>query len=237
MGRAGNPTSQPDLRNERTLLRRGYHRVAGVDEVGRGAWAGPVVAAAVCLPLENRNLRSLLRGVRDSKQMSPKERKAWDPRIRQIARAWAVGEASVSEIETLGILPATRLAMQRALAGLLLPVDHLLIDYIRLPELTVPQVALKHGDQRSLSIAAASVVAKVHRDRLMIELDTAFPGYGLGRNKGYGTAAHRTGLSQRGPAAIHRRTFAPVTQCLNSPVTQPSEQGSPLETPFVTGVT
>lgn len=221
-------SSLPDLRHERALYRRGCRLVVGIDEVGRGAWAGPVVAAAVGLPLESRQLRRLLRGVRDSKQMSPIERRDWEPRIRHLAWGWAVGEASVEEIDTLGIVPATRLAMLRAATELLPSPDGLLIDYLRLPDLQLQQVALKFGDQRSLSIAAASVVAKVHRDRLMVELGRSHPGYGLADNKGYGTAAHRAGLDQQGPCVVHRRTFAPVAGCLEVRLSWPAAHGAKL---------
>jgi ribonuclease HII len=206
----------PDLRHERALARRGCVLVVGLDEVGRGAWAGPVVAAAVGLPLESRQLRRQLSGVRDSKQMSPRERQACEPRIRQAAWGCTIGVASVEEIDALGILVATRLAMLRATTMVVPSPDGLLIDYLTLPELAQPQLALKFGDQRSLSIAAASVVAKVHRDRLMVELDRIHPGYGLGDNKGYGTAAHRSGLDRQGPSAIHRRSFAPVARLLEA---------------------
>jgi len=206
----------PDLRHERALARRGCVLVVGLDEVGRGAWAGPVVAAAVGLPLESRRLRRQLSGVRDSKQMSPHERQAWEPRIRQAAWGCTIGEASVEEIDALGILVATRLAMLRATSMVVPSPDGLLIDYLSLPDFDQPQLALKFGDQRSLSIAAASVVAKVHRDRLMVELDRAHPGYSLGDNKGYGTAAHRAGLDRQGPSAIHRRTFAPIARLLEA---------------------
>jgi ribonuclease HII len=208
--------------------------VVGIDEVGRGAWAGPVVAAAVGLPLEIVQLRRRLRGVRDSKQMSPAERQAWEPRIRQIAWGCAVGEASVEEIDTLGIVPATRLAMLRAATGLLPAPDGLLIDYLQLPEVMLQQVALKFGDQRSLSIAAASVVAKVHRDRLMVELGRSHPGYALADNKGYGTAAHRAGLVRQGPCVLHRRTFAPVAGCLEMTVSWPAAEGAKLDHPLMT---
>lgn len=216
------------------MLRQGFLHVAGVDEVGRGAWAGPVVAAAVGLPLERRNLRRLLCGVRDSKQMSPDKRLEWEPRVCQIAWGCAVGQASVEEIESLGIVPATHLAMLRAAAGLRPCADYLLIDYLRLPGTSVGQLAFKFGDQFSLSIAAASVVAKVYRDQLMVGLDSLFPGYALAHNKGYGTAAHRAGLARQGPAAVHRRTFAPIARWLEAPVRPPSPQGATLGRLLVT---
>jgi len=195
------------------------------------------VAAAVGLPLESRQLRRLLRGVRDSKQMAPQQRLAWEPRIRQVAWGCAVGEASVEEIDALGIVPATRLAMLRAAMGLQPSPDGLLIDYLRLPDLQLQQVALKFGDQRSLSIAAASVVAKAHRDRLMVELGRNHPGYGLADNKGYGTAAHRAGLVQQGPCEIHRRSFAPIAGCLQGTASWPAARGAKLDNSLMTKVT
>ncbi len=195
------------------------------------------MAAAVGLPLESRQLRRLLRGVRDSKQMAPQQRLAWEPRIRQVAWGCAVGEASVEEIDALGIVPATRLAMLRAAMGLQPSPDGLLIDYLRLPDLQLQQVALKFGDQRSLSIAAASVVAKAHRDRLMVELGRNHPGYGLADNKGYGTAAHRAGLVQQGPCEIHRRSFAPIAGCLQGTASWPAARGAKLDNSLMTKVT
>ncbi len=195
------------------------------------------MAAAVGLPLESRQLRRLLRGVRDSKQMAPQQRLAWEPRIRQVAWGCAVGEASVEEIDALGIVPATRLAMLRAAMGLQPSPDGLLIDYLRLPDLQLQQVALKFGDQRSLSIAAASVVAKAHRDRLMVELGRSHPGYGLADNKGYGTAAHRAGLVQQGPCEIHRRSFAPIAGCLQGTASWPAARGAKLDNSLMTKVT
>jgi ribonuclease HII len=186
------------------------------------------VAAAVGLPLELRTVRQQLYGVRDSKQMSPQARMDWEPRIRQLAWGCAVEEASVEEIDALGIVPATRLAMLRAVQRLGPAPDGLLIDYLRLPELPLPQVALTFGDQRSLSIAAASVVAKVYRDLRMRALDQTHPGYGLAENKGYGTAAHRNGLTLHGPSVLHRRSFAPIARCL---VAAPLEPACPSALP------
>lgn len=184
-------------------------RLAGLDEAGRGAWAGPVAAAAVILPADLR-LPERLAGVRDSKQMTPRQRERWAVEIRSTAFCWGVGLAGHEEIDSLGVVAATRLAMQRALAQLALSAQHLLIDALRLPAVELPQSVLIKGDARSLSIAAASVLAKTARDALMQELDEQFPGYGFGRHKGYGTAAHRAALERQGPCPSHRLSFAPL---------------------------
>lgn len=194
----------PDLSFERLLWAAGARRVAGIDEAGRGALAGPVSAGAVILPT-GEGIEQALAGVRDSKQMSAAQRAFWAQRIRRHAQAWAVGHAEAWEIDAIGILPATRLAAQRALASL--AADHLLLDWLFLPACPLPQTALVNGDRRALSIAAASVLAKTARDQIMIAYDMNFPGYGFAAHKGYGTAAHRAALAARGPCAIHRRSF------------------------------
>ena len=199
----------PSLRWERKILRAGAQRVAGLDEVGRGAWAGPVIAAVVILPLPMRNLRSRLSGVRDSKQMTSLQRTQWAEAILGLAEV-GVGGATAQEVDQLGLIPATRLAMARALAGLASPPDHLLIDHLRLPDIPLPQTPLTFGDQISLSIAAASVVAKVRRDGLMDALDLEHPGFGFAQHKGYGTREHRRALAERGPSSIHRYSYVPV---------------------------
>jgi ribonuclease HII len=199
----------PDLRFENKLWARGLARVAGLDEAGRGAWAGPVSAGAVILPVGSEIAARLCK-VRDSKQMTPAERTCWAEIIREQALAWGVGFASNDEIDSLGIVPATRLAMGRALAGLGEPAEHLLVDALRLPEVTLPQTALIKGDARALSIAAASVLAKTARDALMVQLDAQYPEYGFARHKGYGTASHWNALQRLGPCPIHRFSFAPV---------------------------
>jgi ribonuclease HII len=194
----------PDLSFETRLWAAGALRLAGIDEAGRGALAGPVSAGAVILPPDGGMIRALS-GVRDSKQMTPAQRAFWAGRIRQHALAWAVGFAEAWEIDAIGILPATRLAAQRALEGL--NAGHLLLDWLFLPHCALPQTALVKGDRRSLSIAAASVLAKTARDEIMLVYAAVFPGYGFAAHKGYGTAAHRAALAVRGPCAIHRRTF------------------------------
>lgn len=201
----------PTLQFEGELRRDGHRHIVGLDEAGRGCWAGPVVAGAVVLPLEDRAACLVLRaaGVRDSKLLSPAQREALVPLIEEVALAVAVGEASATEIDTLGIAPATRLAMRRALATLDVKGDALLLDAFPLREVDLPQRALVRGDQHSLSIAAASIVAKVHRDRLMCRYECDFPGYDFARNKGYGTPAHRAALATLGPTRLHRLSWAP----------------------------
>jgi ribonuclease HII len=201
----------PDLSFELLLWEAGAIYLAGLDEAGRGAWAGPVSAAAVILP-PDPGLSTLLKGVRDSKQMTPRQRAAWSGEIRTAAVAWGVGFASQAEIDEVGILPATRLAMQRALAELKPQPQHLLLDAVRLPRLTLPQTVLIKGDQRSLSIAAASVLAKTARDALLVAWDDTYPGYGFARHKGYGTAIHQQALQIKGPCPLHRLSFAPIRE-------------------------
>ncbi len=199
---------QPTLDIELQLWQRGILRIAGIDEAGRGAWAGPVASGAVILPPDPYVLERLS-GVRDSKQMTALQRARWAVEIRKVALAWGAGFASHEEVDTLGLLPATRLSMLRALQALTLPPEFLLIDAVRLP-LGVPQAALIKGDVRSLSIAAASVIAKTTRDAYMVEQDLRYPGYDFSRHKGYGTHLHQLALLAHGPCAIHRRSFTPV---------------------------
>lgn len=204
----------PDLRYESALWGNGLSCVAGLDEAGRGAWAGPVAAGAVILPPDPAILQRLPR-VRDSKQMQASERAFWAVEIKTAALAWGVGFASSQEIDMLGIAPATRLAMLRALEALRAAPEHLLIDALLLKETSLPQTALIKGDARSLSIAAASVLAKTARDAFMTELDQTYPCYGFARHKGYGTAAHCAALSQHGPCPAHRFSFEPIRQSLS----------------------
>ena len=203
------PGALPDLDFELALWEAGCTRVAGIDEAGRGALAGPVAAAAVILPADPA-VRQVLSGVRDSKQMTPRQRSYWAQVIRQTAVTYAVGYADCQEIDTLGIVPATRLAVLRALQALTLAPQHLLLDWLLLPECDLPQTSLAKGDQRVLSIAAASVLAKTGRDCLLQELDAAYPGYGLKDHKGYGTAHHLASLQHLGPSPLHRLTFSPM---------------------------
>mgnify|MGYP005813008097 CR=1 FL=1 len=199
----------PDLRAEGALWSAGFGRVAGLDEVGRGAWAGPVVAGAVILP-PDAGVGARLSGVRDSKQMSSAQRERWAQEIRRVALAWGLGAASAAEIDALGIVPATRLAMRRALAALQPAAQALLVDALRLPDVLLPQRALVHGDARVLSIASASVLAKVARDARMELYAGEYPGYGFEHHKAYGTAEHREALERLGACPIHRRSFAPL---------------------------
>jgi len=195
----------PTLKFERHLWINGFTRIAGIDEAGRGAWAGPVAAAAVILPIDPSLTRTLNR-VRDSKLMTPLARETWAPRIKESAMSWGVGFASSYEIDTIGILPATKLAATRALIDLL--PDYLLTDYLIFPEIDLPQTALVKGDQRSLSVAAASVLAKTARDALMRELDGQYPGYGFFRHKGYGTRLHQEAIKKLHRCEIHRKSFS-----------------------------
>lgn len=181
--------------------------VAGVDEVGRGPLAGPVVAAAVIMPV-----RPLPRGLTDSKALTAGMREALDLKIRERAIAWALGEATVAEIDRYNILGATLLAMQRAVTGLRIRPAAAWIDGNRIPALALPMRAVVGGDGSVPAISAASVIAKVARDRQMVEFDAMYPGYGLASHKGYGTAAHRAALARLGPTPIHRHSFAPVAK-------------------------
>lgn len=183
--------------------------VAGCDEVGRGPWAGPVVAAAVVLDPGRP-----IAGLADSKALSARRREKLDVEIRERSLGWCIAEASVEEIDRLNILQATMLAMQRAVQGLSCRVDELLVDGNRTPQVAMPARAVVGGDATHQEIAAASIIAKVYRDRLMAELAGVHPGYGFERHAGYGTAAHRAALLKLGPCAIHRRSFAPIRALL-----------------------
>jgi ribonuclease HII len=208
--------NSPTLEAEERFWARGMRRVAGLDEAGRGAWAGPVVAAAVILPCDD-GVRMVLDGVRDSKQLSPATREILAARIREVALAVGVGRGEQYEIDALGIVPATRLAMQRALEALPLAPQTLVIDALRLPDVNLPQDAFPYADARSLSVAAASIIAKVSRDRWMVEVaEVDFPGYGFAQHKGYGTRQHQAALNRLGVCSIHRLTFRPVAACLST---------------------
>ena len=200
----------PSLAYEMRLWDAGYRFVAGLDEAGRGSWAGPVVAAAVILPANQPQLAKVLSGVRDSKTLTAARREMMLAAIENQALAWGVGAVPPSEIDSLGIVPATCKAMALALQALSTPADHLLIDYLSLPDIPLPQIRLPKGDALVLSIAAASIVAKVNRDRMMVDLDVQFPGYSFGQHKGYGTPQHQAALSSLGPCPAHRLSFAPL---------------------------
>lgn len=199
--------SPPDLSHEIELW-KACTFIAGMDEAGRGALAGPVCVGAVILPKAHPHLTRTLSRVRDSKQISPRERGQLAPLIKDVAVTWGIGFAPADEIDLLGIVPATRLAAGRAVAMLSHFPEFLLTDFrLELPELDLPQAALVKGDQRSLSIACASILAKTARDELMLDLDSQYPDYGFSHHKGYGTATHTRTLSQLGHSPIHRKTF------------------------------
>jgi ribonuclease HII len=209
--------AMPGLKLEYQLRRQGHRLIAGIDEAGRGAWAGPVVAAAVILPLDRPDLRAALKGVNDSKQLTARQRERWFDVIHGVALAVGVGGAGPGEIDRGGIVAATRAAMERAVAMLHPQPDALLIDAVNLQSLIpLPQRSLNYGDSISLSIAAASIVAKVNRDRLMGALDARYPGYGFARHKGYGTAAHHAALKRLGVTGAHRRCYAPVRELIRA---------------------
>lgn len=193
---------------EEALLDRGFYYVAGIDEVGRGPLAGPVVAGVVILP--PRPQGTWLDGIRDSKAITAAQRERSYDAILENAWASATGQASALEIDEMGIVPATALAMRRALDGLALMPQFLLIDAFPLPDVDIPQKAIVKGDALSLSIAAASIVAKVTRDRIMTEFDREYPEYGFAGHKGYGSAEHISRIETFGPCPVHRYSFAPV---------------------------
>ena len=189
-------------------MEQGYSYVAGIDEVGRGPLAGPVVAGVVILPPRPKG--PWLDGITDSKAMTAAQRERSYAAILANVWAWATGEASAPEIDEMGIVPATALAMRRALDSLALMPQYLLIDAFPLPDVDIPQKAIVKGDALSLSIAAASIVAKVTRDRLMAEFDREYPQYGFASHKGYGSAEHIRRIEALGPCPIHRYSFAPI---------------------------
>ena len=196
------------LRFERKLYQQGLQRIAGIDEAGRGPLAGPVIAAAVILPPNFR-----LRGLNDSKQLSCLARESYyEALVSNPEVIFGIGLASVAEIDQVNILRATHLAMQRAVSGLVSLPEHLLVDGLPVSAFSLPQTAIVDGDARSFSIAAASVIAKVTRDRMMMSWHEEFPVYEFARNKGYGTPEHLEKLRSHGPCLLHRRTFAPVAQ-------------------------
>jgi ribonuclease HII len=197
------------LRYEAELWERGLLHVAGVDEAGMAPLAGPVVAGACVLPRDYRP-----RGIDDSKQLDRAERERLAEDIKRNAVCWAVARAEVEEIDRLNVYWAGMLALRRAVDGLSVRPDHLLVDARKLPELPFPQTPIVHGDALSLTIAAASILAKTARDALMAELDLAHPGYGFARHKGYPTAEHFDALGRLGACPIHRRSFAPVRVAL-----------------------
>jgi ribonuclease HII len=202
----------PSFAEEELFVAQGYERIAGLDEVGRGAIAGPVVAAAVILP---RQISApWFSQVRDSKLLTPARRELLFHRIQEVAISIGIGLTPHNLIDTQGIVKATRLAMRLAVEQLSPPAESLLIDYMRLPEVRLPQKGITNGDNLCFSIACASIVAKVVRDRLMVEFDEVYPGYGLARHKGYGTREHFACLIRLGPCPIHRQSFRPVREMI-----------------------
>jgi len=202
---------RPTLDHELQLIQAGHVLVAGIDEAGRGAWAGPVVAAAVILNLSDV---SALQKVKDSKQLSPRQRDTLYQIVIDHCVAYGVGQGSVEEIDSIGILPATRLAMTRAVEALNPQPDALIIDAVRLPQVNKPQAVFNFADSISLSVAAASILAKVTRDRWMIAADTQYPAYCFARHKGYGTQIHQAALQSVGPCEIHRKSYKPIAALL-----------------------
>ncbi len=202
------------------LISKGYRAICGLDEAGRGALAGPVVAAAVIFPT-NLILHDAhrLSGIRDSKLLTPRQREDQYGRIMETALAVGVGMTSPSTIDTHNILESTRLAMQQAVGRLVQPPDFLLVDALALPAIPIPQRGIIHGDRLCVVIAAASIIAKVTRDRLMCQYHDEFPRYGFGQHKGYPTAAHLERIRALGPCQIHRRTFRGVR-------TEPAHHGN-----------
>lgn len=201
----------PTLQIEQSLWAQGFVHVAGIDEAGRGALAGPVVTAAVvvtpaCAAAPVWTL------VRDSKLLSPAQRETLAVEIQKCAASWAVGAVDAAQIDAIGIAAATRLAMQQAVAALACVPDHLLIDWVRLPHVAIRQISQPKADRTMAVVAAASILAKVHRDRLMTDYDLQYPGYGFAAHKGYGVAAHLAAIARLGPCALHRHSFAPITR-------------------------
>lgn len=202
---------------ELTYRKQGFRYIFGIDEAGRGPMAGPLVAATVCLPLDDfESLREKLKGVKDSKEMTLRQRERAFDLIQDVALAWGIGEVSADEMPIINNMTLVTIkAMQRALDNAfndeITEPDILLVDYLHLPGYDdVHQESLTRGENKSLSIAAASVLAKVHRDRLMVEFAEQFPDYGFEKHKGYITAAHKSALSEYGPCEIHRKNYAPV---------------------------
>ena len=208
-------------RFERLARQAGWLRIAGLDEAGRGALFGPVVAAAAIL-----DPRRVIRGLDDSKKLSPERRAELAPLIRERAVAWAVAQVEAARIDAWNILQASRQAMTLAIAQLAVPPDYLLLDAVKL-DLALPQKSLIHGDARSVSIAAASILAKVARDQLVEQLDASYPQYNLRSNKGYGTPDHLEALRLHGPTPLHRFSFAPVREA-SSWSWKASQQNLPL---------
>lgn len=207
----------PSLDYEMALWEGGYQYVAGIDEAGRGALAGPVAAGVVILP-QITGLLEKLHGVRDSKLMTPIARLAWREVICQTALCWAVGFADHAEVDAYGVVPATHLAVTRAIEQLNPDPEYLLSDFLILPELDLPQTALVKGDRLALSVAAGSILAKTARDQFMIEVSKSYPAYGFAQHKGYGTRQHRQALARFGGCPLHRISFHYTLDDLNETI-------------------
>ncbi|OGB75281.1 ribonuclease HII [candidate division Kazan bacterium RIFCSPHIGHO2_01_FULL_49_10] len=202
---------KPNFKFERELRSQGNLVVVGVDEAGRGAWAGPVVAAAVVLPFLNRSY-----GINDSKLLTPRQRESILLKVYRLATDIGIGIVENNELDEMGVGQATYLAMRRAVSNLSIRPDFILVDGFRVGFSGAPSMGIIDGDQKSLSIAAASIVAKVARDRMMDEIDQLTPGYGLSVNKGYGTAFHQIKLRELGVSCWHRQSFKPVKQTVSA---------------------
>lgn len=206
----------PDFSREADLQKKGYLNIAGVDEAGRGPWAGPVVAGAVIFENDEKLIAELIAaGIRDSKKISEKKREKLYDFIIQNSRAWGVGIVSEKIIDEINILNATKLAMKLALEKMSVKPDFLLIDGNGiLQDFPARQMAVPRADQTILSVSAASILAKVTRDRILIQFEEKYPGYGFSKHKGYGTQMHMDALINLGPCEIHRRSFAPIKKLL-----------------------
>ena len=202
----------PSFTEERILEAQGYRYIAGIDEAGRGALAGPVVAAAVILPYHI--VAPWLNLVKDSKRLSPTKRELLFHHIHEVAVSTGIGLIPHDLVDAKGIIGATRLAMKLAIDQLSPPPQSLLIDYLHLPEVRLPQKGITNGDSLCFSIACASIIAKVTRDQLMVAFDRAYPGYGLAQHKGYGTKQHFACLVRLGPCPIHRQSFRPIREIM-----------------------
>jgi ribonuclease HII len=208
-----NARQKPTLTEEKALRADGFSLIAGVDEVGRGALMGPVVAAAVIMPEKIKSKWKTK--VRDSKQLKPEEREYLNPYIRESAIAFSIGSIPSDIIDNVGIGRATCMAMIDAVQQLNPQPQFVLIDYVHLHELMLPQKGVTDGDSLCFSIACASIIAKVYRDHLVIEMDKEYPGYGFAIHKGYGTRKHLACLREKGPCPLHRRSFSPVRDTIN----------------------
>lgn len=201
----------PTFDFEKRLWSAGYRYIAGIDEVGRGALAGPVVAGAVILPRWSDDDSEWHR-LRDSKQLTPLQRTEYAHWIETNAVSWAIGESSAMLIDEINIAQATKSAMAQAIQKLSPSPEYLLIDWVKLPNIQLPQESPAKADNLIISVAAASIIAKVYRDNLLTKLGEVYPEYDFARNKGYGTQSHRAAIARQGPSPVHRQTFAPIAK-------------------------